>query len=369
MTSSKLKMMFDQYQQSPWFDNIRRDWLDDGTLARLVEQGVRGVTSNPAIFQKSFSESEVYSKLVSETHADDAEELFESLAVADVQDACDVLRPVYESSILESGSKPRPFYDGYVSIEVSPNLAHDTSGTVKAALNLWQAVNRPNVMIKIPATKAGLPAITEVLSNGINVNVTLIFSVQRYKEVLDAWRQGISLGIKGGRDVTSIASVASFFVSRVDAAVDSLLGEGSPLLGRIANAQVAAAYMTYLDFMENEGIEILSNGAQVQRPLWASTSTKNPNYDPLLYVNSIIAPETVNTMPDATLAAATQSADANASLLMSRESIVQTANLLKTLPLEIDMDVITHQLEIDGVAAFIRSYEELIGSVAAKMKL
>jgi transaldolase len=365
---SRLTSLYSEFGQSPWFDNIRRDWLDDGTLADLVASGVRGVTSNPAIFAKSFATSSAYDELVANADETDPEALFERLAINDVRDACDVLAPVYQSSLAEAANGTRRYRDGYVSLEVSPRLAHDTDGTIAAAKRLWADVGRPNLMIKIPATLEGLPAITEVLASGINVNVTLIFSVARYVEVMHAWTLGLEQLRARGGELAAVASVASFFVSRVDAAIDPLVIDAG-LAGRVANAQVAAAYVAYLDVMETDRVDqLLTAGAQVQRPLWASTSTKNPAYDELLYVDFIVANESVNTMPDATLAAATSRADGGRSLLASRASATEASALLENLPASVDLIEITDRLERDGVASFISSYDELLGTVATKMR-
>jgi transaldolase len=363
-----LETLYADFGQSPWIDNIRRDWLEDGTLAGLVAQGARGVTSNPAIFAKAFATSSAYDALLADAHSKDAEVVFEMLASADVRDACDVLRHVHESSLDDFARGQRRYADGFVSLEVSPRLAHDTEGTVAAAQKLWTQVARPNVMIKIPATLEGLPAITRVLAEGINVNVTLIFSLERYDRVLDAWCAGLVLARAQGRDLRNIASVASFFVSRVDAAVDKLLPEGDALRGRVANSQVARAYQLYRQWMHHERVlALLVDGAQVQRPLWASTSPKNPSYDDLLYVDSLVADETVNTMPDATLAAALDHGDFSTSLLASAESTRATAAVLDTLPATISLDDVTQQLEREGVASFAAAYEELLTLVASKL--
>ena len=365
---STLNELYDTYGQSPWIDNIRRDWLNDGTLAQLVADGARGVTSNPAIFAKAFATSSAYDSLVSGVGSTDPETVFEALAVADVRDACDVLRPVYDASVAEQEAGQRRFTDGYVSLEVSPRLAHDTAGTIDAAQRLFAAVDRPNVMIKIPATIEGLPAITAVLGLGINVNVTLIFSLQRYQAVLDAWTAGVALAVANGHDIRHLASVASFFVSRVDAAVDDLLPSDDARRGCVANAQVAAAYETYLAHVASEPVmELLMAGGQVQRPLWASTSTKNPSYDELLYVNSIVANETVNTMPDPTLAATLAKGDFAQSLLLDAASRTAAVALLTSLEGEVSLDDVTLTLERDGVAAFIRSYDDLLALVQEKL--
>jgi transaldolase len=365
---TRLHTLFDEFGQSPWIDNIRRDWLEDGTLAGLVSNGVRGVTSNPSIFAKAFATSNAYDGLLAEAASQDAETVFELLASADVRDACDVLGALHTTSREEFARGLRRYADGFVSLEVSPRLARDTDGTVEAAKKLWRQVDRANVMIKIPATREGLPAITRVLAEGINVNVTLIFSLERYDEVLAAWCAGLEAAHVAGRDISDIASVASFFVSRVDAAVDKLLAEGDVLRGHIANAQVAAGYELYLRWMAEERVvALLDSGAQVQRPLWASTSPKNPSYDDLLYVNSIVANETVNTMPDATLDAALDHGRFETSLLATPASLSATAALLDLLPAAVSLPEVTDQLEREGVDSFVSSYEELLAIVSSKL--
>ncbi len=366
---TKLNELFDDYGQSPWIDNIRRDWLNDGTLANLVAEGVRGVTSNPSIFAKSLATSSAYDALIASSSERDPEMLFEELAVADVRDACDVLSNVHRTSKNAFAARERRYLDGFVSLEVSPRLAHDTAGTVAAATRLNATVGRENVMIKIPATDEGLPAIGEALSRGINVNVTLIFSLERYDQVLDAWLFGLEGAVRAGRDLSSIASVASFFVSRVDVAVDTLLGDGDPRRGRSANAQAAAAYELYQRRVsEVRARELLTQGAQVQRPLWASTSTKNPAYDELLYVDTLVADETVNTMPDATLHATVSKGDFARTALASEQSTHELASELRRLTPDVSLTAVTNQLERDGVQSFVDAYEELLTTVASKMR-
>ncbi len=366
---TRLHSLYDEFGQSPWIDNIRRDWLNDGTLADLVRQGVRGVTSNPSIFAKAFATSSAYDGLLAESGDRDAEAVFERLAVADVRDACDVLGEVHEMSRAAFASGSRRYCDGFVSLEVSPRLARDAAATVESAQRLAREVGRANLMIKIPATREGLPAIREVLGAGINVNVTLIFSLERYDEVLSAWMDGLELAREHGHDLSAIASVASFFVSRVDSAVDALLPDGDPRRGTTANAQVAGAYITNRQRLSSDrAAALLADGAQVQRPLWASTSTKNPTYYDLLYVDAIAADETVNTMPDATLAGVLDHGDFTTSRLLAREDCHEAAALLDELPDSISLAAVTERLEVDGVQAFVDSYEELLATVSAKLE-
>ncbi|MFI5035279.1 MAG: transaldolase [Acidimicrobiales bacterium] len=363
-----LHTLYNEFGQSPWIDNIRRDWLDDGTLADLVGSGVRGVTSNPSIFARALATSAAYDDAVTAHRDLDAEALFEVLAVSDVRDACDVLSVVHDAARAEFASGRRRYGDGFVSLEVSPRLARDTGATIAAALRLNTAVNRPNVLIKIPATLEGLPAITAVLGAGVNVNVTLIFSLARYSQVLDAWLSGLEFAAASGHDLAGLASVASFFVSRVDSAVDPLLGETDPRRGTTANAQAARAYQLFRDRVAGErASELLAAGAQVQRPLWASTSVKNPAYDELLYVERLVADETVNTMPDATLKATLAGGDFDRSPLLDPHETSAVAALLDDLPPEVSLDAVTDRLEVDGVAAFAASYDELLATLRAKL--
>jgi transaldolase len=364
---TNLDILYRDFGQSPWLDNIRRDWLKDGTLKRLVGEGVRGVTSNPSIFAKALATTPAYDVFIKANRRQSPEALFETLAVMDVRDACDVLRPVHVSSRKEFKSGARRYMDGFVSLEVSPLLARDTRATVATAKRLHARVDRENLMVKIPATKEGLPAITQTLAMGINVNVTLIFSIERYGEVLDAWMKGLELAHSRGLVLGKIASVASFFVSRVDVAVDPLLLEGDPRRGTTANAQVCAAYKLYADTIgDTRARTLLAQGAQVQRPLWASTSTKNPTYIDLLYVDPIVGNETVNTMPDQTLDAVLDHGRFWATHLSSYESVVREAKKIEFLPPYVSLDAVTDKLERDGVDAFVKSYEECLEIVKQK---
>ncbi|HEY5437299.1 MAG TPA: transaldolase [Acidimicrobiales bacterium] len=365
---TKLNDLYNDYGQSPWIDNIRLDWVKDGTLERLVSEGVRGVTSNPSIFAKTLSTSSAYDELVVECGDIDPEMVFEKLAVNDVRLACDALSEVHKASVADFAAGVRRYADGFCSLEVSPRLARDTVATVAAAKRLAGEVGRDNVMIKIPATKEGLPAITEVLATGINVNITLIFSLERYGEVITAWMEGLETALAQRGHINAIASVASFFVSRVDVAVDPLLPEDDPRRGTTANAQVAGAYELYRRRMASDRARaLLDAGAQVQRPLWASTSTKNPSYFDLLYVDAIVADETVNTMPDATLAATLDHGNFATSTLLTDEGIRAAAAKLDELPENVSLEQVTAKLEVDGVAAFSSAYDDLLVTVEKKM--
>jgi transaldolase/glucose-6-phosphate isomerase len=348
--------------QSIWFDNISRALLDSGELQELVESGVTGVTSNPSIFEKAIAGSADYDEAMGElvTQGLDEIEIYETLALADIQRAADTLRPVYDRT---AGA------DGYVSLEVNPALAHDTKASIADARRLFAALDRPNVMIKIPATPAGLPAIETLIGEGININVTLMFSLAHYDAVAEAYLRGLEKLAAAGGDLSGVASVASFFVSRVDTAVDQALEKigNSDLLGKIAIANAKAAYARFLETFSGARWERLAaKGARVQRPLWASTSTKNPDYPDTMYVDDLIGPDTVNTMPPHTL-----------SIFMERGTVAPTleadmalaqTQLNQLAGLGIDLDAITQRVQDEGVEAFAESFDSLLNSVAAKRK-
>jgi transaldolase len=347
--------------QSVWYDYITRDLLTSGKLTRLItEDGLRGMTSNPTIFDKAIAGSRLYDddirRLSDQSRSPG--EIFEALAVADVRAACDAFMPLYQ----ESGGT-----DGFVSLEVSPTLANDTEGTIHEAERLREAVGRPNAMIKIPGTRAGLPAITHCIAAGINVNVTLLFSVVRYGEVIDAFLAGLERRLDSGPPLASVASVASFFVSRVDGKVDALLDRtpSHPLRGKIAIANACAAYQLFDQTLNSARWERLAHaGARPQRPLWASTSTKDPRLPDVYYVEALIAPRTVNTMPPETLEAYR---DHGKPALRIQEGVASApAQLAALAEAGIDLDTITRELEEDGVAKFAASYAAVVAGIEAK---
>ena len=352
--------------QSVWFDNIRRGFIESGELQRLIDLGVSGLTSNPSIFEKAITGSDDYDSALLELALEgkSATEIFESLAVEDIQDAADLLHPIYERT---AGA------DGYASIEVSPHLAHDTEGTVGEARRLHQTLQRPNVMIKVPATPEGIPAIRALIGDGINVNVTLIFSLDAYAQVREAYISGLEDLTSAGGDPSRVSSVASFFVSRVDAAVDGkieeLAGSGnSELEGLMGAAAIANAKLAYRDFGRTFGEDrfaaLQSKGARAQRPLWASTSTKNPDYSDVLYVDELIGPNTVNTLPDVTLNAFLE--HGNPLTTIDRD-LDEAARAMQTLEdAGISMVGITDKLLADGVKAFADSYDALIANIEDK---
>jgi transaldolase len=348
-----------------WLDDLGRDRLVTGELARLVADGVKGVTTNPSIFAAAVSSGSAYAEQLSSLSHLPPEQLLHDLMVSDVQGACDVLLGVYH----ESGS-----VDGRVSLEVDPRLAFDTAATVSAAASVWSDVGRPNVMVKIPATAAGLPAITETLASGISVNVTLIFGVDRYREVQQAWLTGLEAARANGHDLASIGSVASFFVSRLDTAVDGRLdaavASGSltadkhqTLRGRAAVANARTAYRQFHHMLtDSRWAALAAAGAQPQRPLWASTSTKDPTFSPTRYVDELVAPQTVNTMPSATLAAvAGSTVDRPVAIGMTAADAADDAALFADLAeVGVDYATVVDELEQAGVAAFIGAWEELL---------
>ena len=356
--------------QSIWLDYIRRDLIASGGLRRLIEEdGLRGMTSNPSIFEKAIVESHDYDEdiraMVREGKSTEA--IYEALSQHDVQSAADEFRPVYERT---DGK------DGYVSLEVNPHLAHDTKGTIDEARRLWAALNRPNVFIKVPATSDGLPAIQQLISEGINVNVTLLFGLPRYRQVAEACIAGLEARLGQGKAVKQVASVASFFVSRIDTLVDPLLeniiaqgGNKADLarqaLGQVAVASAKMAYQIYKEiFVSDRFRKLADQGARVQRLLWASTGTKNPDYSDVKYVETLIGPDTVNTVPVETLNAYR---DHGVPKTRLEKDIVEAARVLKQLPeLGISIDKVTQQLEDEGVKKFDEPFDKLMETLTIK---
>jgi transaldolase len=348
--------------QSPWYDYITRDLVTSGELARLIaEDGLRGMTSNPTIFEKAIAGSRLYDDEI-RAQADAGrgpQEIFEHLAVADVRSACDAFGAVHEAS----GG-----IDGLVSLEVAPTLANDTAATIHEAERLWRSLDRPNAMIKIPGTPEGLPAITRCIAAGVSVNVTLLFSVERYGEVIEAFLAGLERRLEAGLPLRPVNSVASFFVSRVDSKVDPLLdrlGDPAGLPGRIAIANACAAYRLFEWSLGTPRWDRLAKaGARPQRPLWASTSTKDPRYPDVHYVEALVAPRTVNTLPPETFAAYR---DHGRPAVRIHEGMAEAPGQLKALAeLGLDLAAITRELETDGVAKFAASYASLLAGIEAK---
>lgn len=350
-----------QLGQSLWYDNIQRKLLENGEFAAMIRRGdIRGMTSNPTIFNNAIAKSNDYdSALMPLAWAGwDAEKIFWQLAIEDIRAACDLFHPLYEET---NGG------DGYVSIEVSPDRAHDTEATIAQVEQLWARVRRPNLMVKIPATKAGVPAIRKAISVGINVNVTLIFSLKRYTEVMEAYLSGLEDHLAAGHSVEHIASVASFFVSRVDTKIDPRLPAGSPLRGKAAIANAKLAYDLFQKtFVSHRWENLKIRGARVQRPLWASTSTKNPDYPDTIYVDNLIGPETVNTVPPATLEAVRDHGVAEVTLTRDLDQAQDALNQLEAAG--IAMDVVTQELEDEGVKAFADAFVQLLKTIDERRK-
>lgn len=348
--------------QSIWLDYIRRSFIESGDLQALIKKGVGGVTSNPAIFEKAIADSDDYDvhfrQLVGEGKS--STEIYEALVLEDIRRAADLLRPVYDRT---SG------HDGYVSLEVSPALAHDTEGTIAEARRLFADVGRLNAMIKIPATAAGIPAIEAAIADGINVNVTLIFSLAQYSAAAAAYIKGLEKLVETGRSPAKTASVASFFVSRVDTAVDAALERlgRTEIQGKTAIDNAKLAYARFRSLFAGPRWEKLARaGARVQRPLWASTGTKNPSYPDTMYVDSLIGPSTVNTVPPTTLKAFMDHGQVG--LTLERYVEDSQARMTALADAGVDFETVTAQLLGDGVAAFDKAFESLMGSIANKRK-
>ena len=347
---------------SIWLDDLSRERIRSGNLEALInDYNVVGVTTNPSIFQAAISQGADYAEQIAQQAAAGAspEETVFALTTDDVRDACDLFVPLYE----KTGG-----VDGRVSIEVSPDLAHDTDGTIAQAQLLHESVGRDNVLIKIPATKAGLPAITETIARGISVNVTLIFSLQRYRDVVEAFLSGVEKALERGHDVSTIHSVASFFVSRVDTAIDAQLDaigseEAAALRSRSGVANARLAYQEFERLFASERAKgLVAQGMNVQRPLWASTGVKDPNLSPTLYVTELAVAHTVNTMPEKTLMATAEHGGVNGDQVTSHYADAESV-LAAVDQLGISYDEVTQQLEDEGVAKFIDSWHDLLGTV------
>jgi transaldolase len=376
MTTDPLHLL-EARGQSVWQDNITRGQLTSGHLKQLVEEaGLRGVTSNPTIFQKAIGGSADYDETIARLAREgkDASAILDALIVADIQDAADVLRPVWERT---DGR------DGFVSIEVAPMLAHDTRGSIVEAHRLWDAVNRPNLMVKIPGTKEGVPAIRQCLVDGLNINITLLFSIAHYEAVAQAFLEAIEARLQKGQSVDRLASVASFFVSRVDTIVDQtiqarLTGTSDRatkanldrLVGTVAIANAKLAYARFEELFgpaSGRFARLAAKGAQVQRPLWASTSMKDPRRRDVLYVEELIAPDTIDTMPSTTIEAFRDHGQVRGDT--AREGVARARQAIRTLgEVGINLEELTAQLEDDGIRQFTDSFAALLAEVARKAK-
>jgi transaldolase len=346
---------------SIWLDTISRELLDSGDFARLIrDDSVTGATSNPTIFAKAITGSDRYDGQLQRLAADgqrDLRELFFALALDDVRAAARELRAAHDDS---------DGVDGFISFECTPDLADDTEATIAQASDLWQRLDQPNVMIKVPGTAAGLPAIEELTRRGVNVNITLLFSIERYQEVIDAYLRGLTARAAAGEPLAGIASVASFFLSRIDTKVDARLADDSPLRGRVAIASARVAYQRYLAaFAGPEWERLRALGARPQRPLWASTGTKNPDYSDTLYVSELIGPEVINTMPEPTLRAFADHGEVARTLDVDPAGA--EATLTAAAAAGIDLPAITAELEREGVRSFCDSYHELLSCIETKL--
>jgi transaldolase len=361
----RLVRLYEEQGQSPWLDNLTRSSLRDGTMADLIARGVRGVTANPTIVAKAIESSDAYDPqfhaLLGAGHS--LEDAYWHLVVADVCDALGMLRPTHDAA---EGA------DGFVSIEVAPGLAHDTRATMKAARELHQRIGEPNLLVKIPATSAGVPAIEAMVAEGRSINVTLIFSLPRYRQVLEAYLSGLEALAGHSSDLSTVHGVASFFVSRVDTEVDRRLeaigtDEALGLRGRAAVAQAKLAYRLFREIHTGARWERLADrGARVQRPLWASTSTKNPRYPDTLYVDSLIGPDTVNTLPESTMAAFEDHGTLARTIDVDLAASEHHMGALATAG--VDMDDVGRTLEREGIAAFRASFAHVLGTLSEKAK-
>ncbi len=366
-----------KYGQSIWMDNLSRDIVQSGELKDLVEnKGICGITSNPAIFEKAIAGNAIYDadieagiKAGLPTY-----KIYESLAFADIRNACDMLRPVYDAT---------EGLDGYVSIEVPPTIAHDTEATIKEARRYYQEVQRENLMIKIPGTEAGLPAVEQVISEGISVNVTLLFSVPSYVNTAWAYIRGLEKRVAEGQDISKISSVASFFLSRIDsnidAKIDAKLKKGvdditqeaklKVVKGKVAIANAKIAYQEYKKIIQTEQWKALSaKGANVQRLLWASTSTKDPSYSDVMYVDELIGPDTVNTLPPATIEACADHCNVASRVETGVEEAYNLIESLKDPDINIDINKAMDELLVDGIDKFVKPFESLMGSLETKVR-
>ena len=351
--------------QSVWLDYIRREILENGELeAMIAKYDLRGVTSNPTIFEEAIGKSDDYDAAMQELAAEgaDAGKAYEALAVQDIRRACDLFRPIYEAA----GG-----HDGFVSLEVSPELAHSAEATLEEARRLWKAVDRPNLMVKVPGTEGSVPAFEQLIADGINVNVTLLFSISSYERVMEAYLRGLEKRTEQGGDLGRVASVASFFISRVDSAIDAQLEKlGSErakgMMGKAAVANAKLAYQRFTEVFAGERWERLrGRGARVQRPLWASTSTKNPSYRDVIYVEELIGEHTVNTMPLATVKAFADHGVARRTVDQDLPAAHQLFADLRELG--IDLDAVTEQLQTEGVDKFSKSFRGMMQVVGEKL--
>ena len=375
VASNPIVQIEQEYGQSIWMDNLSRDIIESGELKELIaSRGIHGITSNPAIFEKAIAGNKIYDADIEAgiKAGKSVEEIYESLVFTDIGNACDIFMPVYEET---NG------LDGYVSIEVPPTIAKDTASTISEAQRYFKTLGRPNVMIKIPGTPEGLPAVEQAIGEGINVNVTLLFSVESYVETAWAYIRGLEKRAAAGEDISKIASVASFFLSRIDSNIDNRLDaklEGvdrlekkaklAGLKGKIAIANAKIAYQKYKEIFGSERWQALAaQGAKVQRLLWASTSTKNPEYSDVMYVDELVGPDTVNTLPPKTIEACADHCDPASRIETGVEEAYSTIASLKDPDVSIDLDEVMDELLEEGIDKFIKPFESLMSSLENKV--
>ena len=375
VASNPIVQIETEYGQSIWMDNLSRDIIESGELKELIDsRGIHGITSNPAIFEKAIAGNKIYDADIEAgiSAGKSVDEIYESLVFSDIGNACDIFMPIYEET---------KGLDGYVSIEVPPTIAKDTATTISEAQRYNQTLNRPNVMIKIPGTPEGLPAVEQAISEGINVNVTLLFSVESYIETAWAYIRGLEKRAAAGEDVSNIASVASFFLSRIDSNIDNRIdakladiddadrkAKLADLKGKIAIANAKVAYQKYKEIFGSERWQALAaKGAKVQRLLWASTSTKNPEYSDVMYVDELIGPDTVNTLPPNTIEACADHCDPASRIETSVEEAYSAISSLKDPDVSIDIDEVMAQLLEEGIDKFIKPFDSLMSSLETKV--
>lgn len=365
-----------QFGQSIWMDNLTRDLIQSGELKEMTQtQGISGITSNPAIFQKAIAGNEIYDQDIEAgiRAGKSVEEIYESLIFEDIRNACDIFRPIYDET---------DGLDGYVSIEVPPSIARDTESTIREAQRYYKAIGRDNVMIKIPGTPEGLSAVEETIKQGINVNITLLFAVDSYVESAWAYIRGLEARVAQGQDISKIASVASFFLSRIDVKIDGQIDERleagvdriekeaelKAVKGKVAIANAKLAYEEYKKIIESDRWKALAEkGANVQRLLWASTSTKNPNYSDVMYVNELVGPDTVNTLPPDTIAACADHCDIAPRIESGVSEAHNLINSLQKPEIDIDLDQVMDELLSEGIDKFIQPFDALITSLREKV--
>ncbi len=374
-TQNPILEIENQYGQSIWMDNLSRDLIESGELKQLIaDKGIRGITSNPAIFEKAIAGNKIYdSAIEAGIEADKSvQEIYEDLVFTDIRNACDIFMPVYEET---NG------LDGYVSIEVPPDLAKDTESTIREARRYYQTIDRPNLMIKIPGTPEGLPAVEQAISDGMSINVTLLFSVQSYIDTAWAYIRGLEKRAEAGEDISKIASVASFFLSRIDVKIDDRLDSKletasdadkaklEAIKGKVAIANAKVAYQKYKEIYSSDRWQALAaKGAKVQRLLWASTSTKNPKYSDVMYVDELVGLDTVNTLPPNTIDACVDHCDPANRIETDLDSAQQVLDGLKDDAVNIDLDTVMDELLEEGIDKFIKPFESLMSSLESKVK-